>query len=166
METWVQVIDFPEYEVSDLGRVRRVASARGAVSGCVLRPYQSNGYLKVTLTANGRRRKAAVHRLVLESFSGKPVPGLECCHGNGVRSDNRLENLRWASRSENMQDAKKHGTAAIGERNGHAVLRAEDVVEIRKLRACGEKVKVLSEKFNVRHQTISDICTRRNWKHI
>ena len=166
METWVQVIDFPEYEVSDLGRVRRAAPARGAIVGGVLRPYGSNGYLKVTLTANGKRRRVSVHRLVLESFSGKPSSGLECCHNNGVRSDNRLENLRWASRSENMQDAKKHGTAAIGERNGHAVLRTEDVLEIRELRRCGEKVKVLSKKFNVCHQAISDICTRRNWKHI
>lgn len=166
METWVKAIDFPEYEVSDAGRVRRVSSARGATSGAVLKAYDSNGYLKVTLTAGNRKRKVSVHRLVLESFVGRPNEKMDCCHFNGVRTDNRLENLRWASRAENMSDAKRHGTAAIGEKNGHAILKREDVVTIRQLRSAGAKVGEIAKLFSVTHQAISDICRYRNWRHV
>lgn len=166
METWVTAIDFPEYEVSDAGRVRRVVSARGASLGAILKTYDSNGYRKVTLTAGDRKRKVSVHRLVLESFVGKPTEKLDCCHSNGIRFDNRLENLRWASRSDNMADAKRHGTAAIGEKNGQSILKEADVIRIRELKASGLPVGKIAKLYNVTHQAISDICNLRNWRHI
>jgi len=166
METWVKAIDFPEYEVSDLGNIRRISSARGATVGAKLKPYDSNGYTKVTLVSGGRKRKVSVHRLVLESFTGRPSEKLDCCHNNGIRNDNRLENLRWATRSDNMADAKTHGTAAIGSRNGHAILIENDVIQIRWLKSNGHKVSDIAKRYLVSHQAISDICRRKNWRHI
>lgn len=166
METWKKAIDFPEYEVSDLGRVRRVAASKGTYGGKILKPYDSNGYLKVCLISKDRKRKVSVHRLVLETFEGRPNDKLDCCHGNGIRTDNRLSNLRWATRSENMLDAKMHGTSAVGERNGQAILTESDVIQIRNRRASGERISEITKDYNVTRGAISDICRRVNWRHV
>lgn len=166
METWKKVIDFPEYEVSTLGNVRRITAAQGTRAGKLLKPYNSCGYLKVCLISGERKRKVAVHRIVLETFTEQPNGKLDCCHWNGIRTDNRLENLRWASRSENMKDAKRHGTLALGERNGHAKLTGEKVQRIRELRKSGIKITDMAKMFNVSSWTISDVCAHRNWRHI
>jgi hypothetical protein len=74
----------------------------------MLRPGPSNyGHLSVVL---GRRNTRMVHTLVLEAFVGPRPPGKEACHGNGQPGDNRLSNLRWGTRSENIADAVRHGT--------------------------------------------------------
>jgi hypothetical protein len=166
MEEWKTILEFPEYQVSNLGRVKRVVASQGAVTGRILKPFDSNGYKKVCLTSGSKKRKVAIHRLVLETFVGMPSEKLDCCHWNGIRSDNRIENLRWASRSENMKDAKRHGTATIGEKNGQAILNSSDVLKIRELRKSGAKVIDMARMYNVTHQAISDICNRRNWRHI
>lgn len=120
METWKAVPGYEGvYEVSDQGRVRsldRYVQCSGPVKGAyvslkkgrLLRPGPSNyGHLSVVL---GRRQTRMVHDLVLRAFVGCPPAKHECCHNNGAPSDNRLENLRWGTRSENILDAVKHGT--------------------------------------------------------
>lgn len=57
-----------------------------------------------------RARKAAVHHLVLETFVGPRRNGMECRHLNGDPADNRLCNLAWGTREENVRDAIRHGT--------------------------------------------------------
>lgn len=67
----------------------------------------SAGYLGTSL--NGRRY--LVHRLVCEAFHGPaPEATMDVAHNNGNRTDNRAENLRWATRAENIADQRKHGT--------------------------------------------------------
>lgn len=73
-----------------------------------------------------------VHQLVLEAFVGLCPDGMECRHLNGVRDDNRLENLCWGTRKENQNDKIVHGNSLKGERNPYAKLSNEDVVEIKK----------------------------------
>ena len=125
-EIWV---DIPEYEglyqVSDQGRVRsldRVVMCAGAVKGTylsrkkgrLLRPGPSNyGHLSVVL---GRRNTRMVHDLVLRAFIGSPPDKHECCHNDGNPADNRLENLRWGTRGENILDAVKQGRWVTPER--------------------------------------------------
>lgn len=71
-------------------------------------PY---GHRAVNLCSTDcRPRTVAVHRLVLEAFVGPCPPGMECCHNNGVASDNRLCNLRWDTSSENKYDWVRSGT--------------------------------------------------------
>lgn len=119
-EVWKPVPGYEGlYEVSDQGRVRsldRYVQCSGPVKGAyvsfkkgrLLRPGPSNyGHLSVVL---GRGQTRMVHDLVLRAFVGCPPAKHECCHGNGDPSDNRLENLRWGTRSENILDAVKHGT--------------------------------------------------------
>jgi hypothetical protein len=116
------------YEVSNLGEVRSlerkvISHDDGRIrtfKARILRPELRHGYHVVNLSKDGDRAKFYVHRLVLLAFRGEPEPGAECCHCNGIRDDNRLQNLRWDTHLSNVQDAITSGTYHfIGDYNGN-----------------------------------------------
>lgn len=115
------------YEVSNHGQVRslerRVRSHDDGrirvFKGRIIRPELRQGYHVVNLSKNGVTAKFYVHRLVLTAFRGEPEPGAECCHCNGIRDDNRLQNLRWDTHTANVRDSIDHRThRSIGLYNG------------------------------------------------
>lgn len=123
MERWLPVPGFePYYEVSDQGRVRsyrpRGAAARGGSASPVAEPrllipqvQRQTGYPYVLLQREKVGHNRLVHRLVLEAFVGPPpAKDMQACHNDGTRTNNRLENLRWDTRSGNMKDKILHGT--------------------------------------------------------
>lgn len=96
METW-QPIPGSNYEASSLGRVRSPRK--------ILRPYvDALGYSRVVIRRDGRFLTQYVHRLVALAFHGDDDERLDVAHRNGLRSDNRAENLRWATHKENCND--------------------------------------------------------------
>ena len=107
MEEWRLIEDFPNYEVSSLGFVRRK-------NGGLLKPMKnSNGYFFVDLGREGRGRFLA--RLVASAFLVKSSVTDEVDHINRIKTDNRVENLRWVSRSLNLQNTNDRYTST-GER--------------------------------------------------
>ena len=169
-EIWKPVPGYEgQYEVSNQGRVRsldRQVLCAGAIKGLylsrkkgrILRPGPSNyGHLSVVL---GRRQTRMVHDLVLRAFVGPPPAKHECCHNNGNPKDNRLENLRWGTRSQNNIDAVKHGVKGK--------LTSEQVIEIRnrlKTYRRGDQVKLANE-FGVSACTISSIKLNQVYRHV
>lgn len=122
-ERWADVEGYEgRYQVSNLGRVRNAVTGRSLkLQVC------SNGYLKVTLGYKGWQ--PLVHRLVAKAF----IPGdheLQVNHLNGVRGDNRVENLEWLSCSDNHRhsyrelDRKQHALSreTILVRNGEELV--------------------------------------------
>ena len=111
-EEWRDILGFEgKYQVSNKGRVRSLPHPVRLVAhgkettrvspGKVLRPAASfSGHLSVVL---GRGNTRAVHRLVVETFLGPCPPGHETLHLNHTPSDNRIENLKYGTRSENMR---------------------------------------------------------------
>lgn len=103
------------YEASSLGRVRSVdrviVDKRGVtrkLKGKVLSPAGSkSGHLRVNFGKNFGSQ--SVHHLVLITFVGPRPEGMESLHKNGKPEDNRVTNLRWGTRSENLLDMVKHG---------------------------------------------------------
>jgi hypothetical protein len=125
-EIWKPIPGYEgQYEVSDQGRVRsstRLVMCEGTIKGSyfsvkqgrMLRPGRMPaGHLSVSL---GRRNSQCVHKLVLLAFVGPAPEGFECLHANGNPADNRLVNLRWGTRAENIRDAIRHGTWMTPER--------------------------------------------------
>jgi hypothetical protein len=109
---------------------------------------------------------ALVHRLVLEAFVGPCPEGMEGCHNDGNRLNNDLSNLRWGTRSDNRDDARKHGTMSLGSRHPAAKLREEDIPAIRQLRDQGLFLWQIAERFGVSKSLIHLVLKGRNWKHV
>lgn len=118
IEEWRPISGYElEYQVSPSGLVRsverRCRTSRGhrKVPARVMRPWKDkDGYSRVMLCLDGVRRCHYVHRLVAIAHIGeRPSEGHVVCHWNGDPADNRVENLRWGTYSENEADKKRHG---------------------------------------------------------
>jgi hypothetical protein len=165
-EAWKAISGYEGvYQVSDLGNVRRWKSGvrTGIVGWKNLRPTMSHGYRYFVLSMNGAISRIKASRLVLMEFVGIPADGLEACHNNGNRSDDRLTNLRWDSRKANHEDKRKHGTAPIGVKHPMAKLNEEQVLNI--IRATGRQ-KDIGAQFGVSQSTVHAIKSGRLWSHL
>lgn len=115
-ERWKPITGFEGlYEVSDVGRVRSVTFRNRHVVKPTMRILRQSalpkGYKRVCLSKDNRKTTVSVHRVVLETFGGECPDGMEAAHGNGMPWDNRLSNLRWATKHDNnVLDKKEHGT--------------------------------------------------------
>ena len=106
------------YEVSNHGRVRSVdrtvTRSDGQVhrrKGKLLRtPLNQRGYQVVNLCIQGKCQIRTVHSLIAETFIGTRPEGMEVCHNDGIKTNNRVDNLRYGTSSENMLDNVRHGT--------------------------------------------------------
>jgi len=115
---------------------------------------------------------SSVHRFVLEAFIGPCPPGHECNHKNGVKNDNRLENLEWVTKSENT----KHSYRVLyppemfhhhdGDNNPNSSISEEAVLQIREMAAKGYPQWVMEIKFKMSQSQISAIILRKSWRHI
>lgn len=174
-EEWRSIPGFPGYEASSLGRIRsldRVVKQKnrwGQVierrqQGRILSPrITSAGYSRVNPCVNGRVTYAQLHRLVCAAFHGERV-GLMAAHNDGNPSNNRPENLRWATAKENAQDKKLHGTDAGGTRNPNCVIGE---AEVRLIRArADEPSPVLAREFGISESQVLNIIHGRSWSHL
>lgn len=163
-ETWKPIAEFPDYEVSTLGRVRRANPGRGAQAGrmCTPRPGWG-GYPTVTLTKSGTKR--FVHRLVAEAFLGPCPPGHEVHHKNHDRQDPSASNLQYVTRAQNIAHAKQAGRLRRlrGEENPHAKLNED---QVRSIRAEPGTLRAIAAKYGISHRTVERIRKGQKWAHI
>lgn len=159
----------PEYEekyaVTDDGRVFSYCSGVMEMSLC----DRGNGYPCVKLAGT----VVDVHRLVCRAFRGPPPSEEhEVRHLDGSRDNNRVENLRWGTRAENVQDSLQHGTfdrsvTWQGEEAEPAKLTAEEVREIRqRYQESSETQAEIAEDYPITKSTVSDITRGAIWTHL
>lgn len=126
------------------------------------------GYYRVLLMPG--RKHFAVHLLVLNAFTGPSPKGMECRHfPDRNPGNNRVSNLRWGTRSQNMNDKTYHGTHRNqrGTKNSMAKVNEEMVVSIRRLHATGKYyLHDLADLFNIHKVTVWAIVHRYSWTHI
>lgn len=171
-EEWRPVVGYEgRYEVSNFGRVRGLRCNRGKRSiPKILRPTLNHkGYPFYGLYDGKSSRSMFGHKIVLRAFVSDRPEGMSCNHKNGVRHDNRLENLEWVTHSENnyhaihVLGAKRNG---LGELNHEAVLKTSDVIRIRARCDSGENHTAVSKEYGICRSTVGQIVRRETWKHI
>lgn len=129
-EEWRPVVDWPEYQVSSLGRVRsldritRAGTGTRLMRGRVLRQAAGkDGRPYVSLCRHPQQYTAKVCWLVARAWHGPCPQGRQALHGDGNPANNTPGNLRWGTPAENMADCVAHGkhryASAIKCRWGH-----------------------------------------------
>lgn len=99
------------YQVSDSGDIKSLHIGRGKrCQGGLKKPTLVGGnYLYVGLYGRSRKRLVPVHRLVASAFIPNPDNKPEVNHINGIKTDNRVENLEWVTRKENEEHSRRTG---------------------------------------------------------
>lgn len=185
-EIWRPIAHRTGYEVSSLGRIRSFRRAVGVkglqgviVSALVATPRllspnsggRAYGYAHVSLpreSGGKRRRYVATHRIVAEAFLTQPDGCGEVNHLTGLRTDPRLGNLQWVTRSQNQQHAIKHLDKAKklprGELHHGARFKERTIRDIRYLHGeLGWSQRRISELCGVRASEVSRIVRRVTW---
>jgi len=170
-EIWKPIPGFPGYEVSNEGRVRSYRARGGGgnsqawhISSSpqrILRAGRYDGYPFVHLMdQQGKKRTFKVHKLVMLAFVGPAPEGMEVCHNDGSRDNNRLENLRYDTRKGNAADID---WSRVEKKRRFSAL---EVLSMRVQRAAGAGLAELARRYGVTRATISDICRRRTYRDI
>lgn len=168
-EIWKSVSGFKDrYDVSDEGRVRgwMQGGYRRQIPKVLKLHLRRNGYLYIVLWNRPKFKSWAVHRLVLTTFTQPHSSNIDASHLNGIRTDNRLSNLAWATRKENESHKLIHGTKAVGERNGQSKLTRVNVDEIWMALYKGLPQRLIAKQYGLCQQTISAIASGKTWRDI
>ena len=127
-EIWKPIRDYEGlYEVSNLGRIKRLGNDKNRKEK-ILKPYKNKlGYLRVTLSKDNKVKYMFIHRLVAIAFIPNPENKPCIDHINTIPSDNRVENLRWATYKENMNNGLTKEKLSGENSNNYGKPRSEEI---------------------------------------
>ncbi len=168
-EIWVKIND--GYEVSSLSRVRSIPRRvwfginTRFISSAIRKPTLVDGYQCISIY--GKTTK--ISRLVAKAFIPNPQNKPQVNHINGIKNDDRIENLEWCTPQENGLHAFANGLSKpqCGSEHGRSKLTEVQVNVIRETFSLGMGTRqVIADYFKVHKVTIQDIINRKTWNHI
>jgi hypothetical protein len=169
MEYWKPVVGYEGvYEISNLGRARRLIAGRRTQAGRILKPVaDGRGYRTYSFSKGGVVCRKLAHHAVTDAFLGPRGEGLQVNHKNGVKHDNSLENLEYVTSGENTRHAKYVlGRNNEGVRHGFARFTEADIISMRDMRQSGMTCAAIGKHFGCVYRTVWDITSGRRWRHI
>lgn len=159
-EIWKTVLDSNKYEVSNFGRIRSI-KRKGVKKSKILAQYLFHGYPSITINKKSKR----MHRIVMEAFFGKSK--LHINHINGIKTDNRIENLEYVTQKQNNQHAIITGLINNrGENHGMSKLTNNQIVVIREAISMGYLSKDIAKYFKMSKGSISMIKNRKHYNSV
>jgi len=160
--------DIPDYEgiyqISNLGRVKSLKFNKERI----LDTIENDGYKPIILRKNNISKKTRIHRLLMLTFKPEGYfDGAVINHINGIRNDNRLENLEWCTQKENMQHSINTGLSQCkGENHPFSKLKEQQIPVIRRLYKVLNNYYTISKLFGVSTDTIRKAVLKETWKHV
>lgn len=152
------------YQVSNLGNVRSFKRGKLRIMAFSTNKY---GYHKITLHDNKVKKHTTIHQLVAKAFIPNPENKPQVNHINGIRNDNRLENLEWCTAKENTNHSIEIlNSRKIGEHHSCSILDTKTVLLIVDLDKKGFLIKEISNITGVKSSTINNVINGRSWSHI
>ncbi len=159
MKNWRPVNNYVGlYEVSNNGCIKSLPKIKFCKGGKYITPERLlskpvvNGYEKVLLYKNGNRKMISVHRIVAESFIPNYNKYPQVNHINGIKTDNRVENLEWCTPKQNVIHAHKNGLIPI------------QIFTEKQKRAISEskKIKVVNTSSGIIYNSLTDAANDLN----
>lgn len=140
-EEWRALPSIPDYEVSDLGRVRRKTSGK-----LLTQSVTATGHRHVSPRINGKNSPRYVHRLVAEVFlySDKHPGQDQVNHKDGNPANNAVTNLEWTTQKENLGQAVAQGLRRTGENHPLALKKRQTVLSSAKLKVTDNYIRWLT----------------------
>jgi hypothetical protein len=157
-EIW-KFVPNTNHEISSFGRFRN-RTTRRILKG----QYNDWGYKRYRTTVNYKKFNVSEHRMVAEAFIPNPENKPTVNHINGIKDDNRIENLEWATQSENNRHAYRTGLHPIHIKRGK--LAPEDVISMRIIDEMGVPRKSIAKLFDVHWTQAYKIMDRLRWQSI
>lgn len=130
--------------------------------------HRAGGYYRLKIIMDdGNKMSMFIHRLVALTYLPNPENKEEVNHIDGNKLNNKLSNLEWVTKKENMLHAHKLKLRDnTGEGNPRKILSEQEVIDIYNKCYDGVRVCDLANEYGVSRPTISDIKAKRNWQHI
>lgn len=166
-EEWRPVVGYEGwYEISNLGRVKRIMAAPGAVVGRILRQTIKDGYYyTVGLYRKSSGKTLYVHHLVADAFHGIAPDGMEVNHKDANKLNNRAEKLEYLTHLDNQRHARSLGLIPFGMRKSQAKLN-DCFVRFIKVNLRYENSSRLAKIVKMNRGIIQNIERGKSWKHI
>lgn len=155
----------PRYGVSRDGRVCRFVQRGRYAPGECARCF-SHGYWVTRIGGI----QIGVHQIVAATFIPNPENKPEAAHWDNDRSNNTVENLRWATRKENEEDKVRHGTLTLGTRNGMVKLTPNQVTYVKQMltgkpRGVPPLHQDIADELGVNRSCVTRIANGKRWSH-
>lgn len=159
----IEIHDFVGYGVSRDGRIWSRRNKWGLRQDWVemRQTTHSKGYSRVCLYLGGAKCYMFVHRIVASVFIGEIPIGMEVNHINGIKTDNRLDNLEICTPSENVTHSRRVLGSCVGSRHGCAKLTKRDVDVIRE---STDSSRACAKRFGVSKSAILNIRSGKAWR--
>lgn len=168
-EIWKDIPGFPHYQASSHGHIRRISCQFGMLlNPIVLTGHKNaNGYMQVKVSVPGNgSKKRYVHQLIMLAFHGKDRQNRPTInHKNGVRHDNSVENLEYATWADQGKQRQIHGTQK-GSKTASAKLDEEKVKVVKLALATGACKHKIASLYDVSFKAIASIEQGRSWTHV
>lgn len=169
MEVWRPISEYPNYEVSNFGRVRsinHIDKLNRVREGKILKPcFDSNGnYLHVNLRKDGKQKSTNVHRLVAITFIPNPNNYTDINHIDRDKTNNCVSNLEWCTRKYNNEYSNTGFKG--GEENPSSKITKEVATFIRENHIPNDPnfgTTALSKRFGISLSEVSAIAHRKRW---
>lgn len=166
MEEWRDIAGYEgRYKISNQGRLMGFGRENGKILTTTIR----SGYKVKNLYKDWHFKGFKIHRLVAQAFIPNPDNKPMINHINGIKTDNRADNLQWCTASENRKHADSTGLriAPFGTEHFRCKLTPEDVLYIRANYVPRKNgYASLARQFSMGATTIKHIVLRKLWKHI